>query len=291
MTDEAVRTLLDGFVASVVDVVPVVAIWVHGSLALGDFVPARSDLDLVCLTDGPIPDPSALAKFHRRLMRSSPVGPRLHCTYVPVNALADPSLRHPTFAQRRYFDRPVGLVARRELTLADRSLSGPPPSELLPATSDEDLAAFIRADLGTFWHPVTTKRLPWYRDIWVDLSLITYARATRTLQSGTLITKREALALLPELGAPEEVVADIHHRRYGTASEQVDPQQFFRGRERERPGGTGWSAGFTPRSLAAYSPRWRARRAHLTRTYLHTAIPRLLADPTATGSVDDSRIT
>jgi hypothetical protein len=37
------------------------------------------------------------------------------------------------------------------------------------------------------------KRTPWYADIWVDLSLLTIARAHVTLTTGELITKRAAL--------------------------------------------------------------------------------------------------
>jgi hypothetical protein len=53
----------------------------------------------------------------------------------------------PVRAVWRYFDRPVSPVARRELTLGDLALFGPSPLTLLPATTDEELAAFIRRDL------------------------------------------------------------------------------------------------------------------------------------------------
>lgn len=49
---------------------------------------------------------------------------------------------------------------------------------------------------------------------WVDVGLTTFARATATLCDGRLLSKREALELLPELGAPVEVVEDIGRRRY-----------------------------------------------------------------------------
>lgn len=241
MTDEAVQTLLDGFVDSVTSAVPVVAVWVHGSLALGDFVPGRSDLDLVCVTDGPLTDPEPVQRLHRHLIRTSPLGEKLHCTYVPADSLADATLAHPTFAQGRYFDRPISPVARRELSLGNLALTGPAPDSSLPATTDEELAAFIRRDLLEFWHPVTSKRLPWRRDIWVDLGLITYARASVTLGDGRLITKRAAMELLPSLGAPAAVVQDIYARRYG---------------DHRRP-----------------SLPWRIRRAQLTRSYLHAQIP------------------
>lgn len=45
--------------------------------------------------------------------------------------------------------------------------------------------------------------------------LLTFARASVTLGEGRLISKREALELLPGLGAPVEVVEDIRRRRYG----------------------------------------------------------------------------
>lgn len=87
----------------------------------------------------------------------------------------------------------------------------------------------------------------WSQDVWVDLGLITFARATVTLREGRLITKRQALDELPALGAPGEVVEDITERRYGN---------------RARPAVTG---------------EWTARRAELTRGYLGPAIDTLVA--------------
>ncbi|WP_406434509.1 hypothetical protein OHB00_13225 [Streptomyces sp. NBC_00631] len=76
--------------------------------------------------------------------------------------------------------------------------------------------------------------------------LITLARATVTAREGRLISKREALDLLPGLGAPTEVVDDIRSRRY-----DAHP--------------------------AAPTEEWTARRARLTRDYLGPAIDALTA--------------
>ncbi|WP_112240439.1 nucleotidyltransferase [Kribbella monticola] len=246
MSDEAVQSLLGGFVASIRAVLPVRAVWLHGSLALGDFVLGRSDFDVIAVLDSPVGDPAGLIEVHRGLMKSTPLGKKLHCTYVPVGELGDASLRHPTFAQERYFDRPVTPVSRRELTLGDMALFGPPPSSLLPATTDEELAAFIRRDLQDFWYPATAKRTRWYTDIWVDLGMITVARARRTLQDGHLITKQAAIAELPSLGAPLAVVQDIRNRRYAAT------------------GSPPWSP-------------WRLHRAHLARTFVRSQIRTLLS--------------
>ena len=231
MSDEAVQPLLGGFVSSLRAVLPVRAIWVHGSLALGDFVLGRSDFDLIAVVESPVVDPSGLMSVHQGLIKSSPFAAKLHCTYVPVETLGDASLRHPTFAQGRYFDRPVSPVARRELTLGDKALFGPPPSSLLPATTDEELAAFIRRDLREFWYPATGKRTRWYTDIWVDLGMVTLARAATTLRDGRLITKQAAIAELPSLGAPPAVVRDIQARRYGGGSRPWSPWRLRRGNQ------------------------------------------------------------
>jgi hypothetical protein len=244
--DEAVQRLLDGFVASLPSVVPLRAVWLHGSLALGDFQVGRSDLDLIAVLDGPIADAGALVALHRSVEAAHPLAEGLHCSYLQVDQLADASLKHPTWAHREYFDRPVTAVTRRELALGDLSIYGPAPSSLLPATTDAELAAFIRQDLETFWYPAATKWKRWRQDVWIDLGLITVARAGVTLGDGSLITKREALELLPALGAPTAVVDDIQQRRYGVA---------------------GGSTGVV----------WRLRRGLLARRFVRTAITDLLA--------------
>jgi hypothetical protein len=87
------------------------------------------------------------------------------------------------------------------------------------------------------------------RDIWVDLGLLTLARAIATVQNGKLITKAEALDVLGELGAPMEVVDDIRQRRYG------DPDPA--------------------------TEEWIIRRAELTRSFLTPAIEQVIGRESA----------
>ena len=84
----------------------------------------------------------------------------------------------------------------------------------------------------------------WQHDIWVDLGLLTFARAAVTLREGRLITKREALDVLAGLGAPAAVVRDIYERRYAS-----------------------------PQPISAH---WRTERGRQARTYLRAGIPRVL---------------
>jgi predicted nucleotidyltransferase len=215
---DAVNTLVARFLGELRETVPLTALWAHGSLALGDFQPGRSDLDLIAVAESPVTPAqrTALGALHARLDAEEPLAATLHCSYLAPDALGDPALSHLTWAHRELKSRPVTEVSRRELHTGDLSLFGPSPRALLPAVSDAELAAFIRTDLRTFWLPATAKPVRWLQDVWVDLGLLTVARATVTLTDGRLITKGEALDVLATLGAPPGVVADIRGRRYGS---------------------------------------------------------------------------
>jgi hypothetical protein len=242
-----VGALLDRFAAESRELLPVVAVWAHGSLALGDFRPGYSDLDLVAVVETEIPEERqpALKQLHQALAADFPAAVKLHCSYVPRADLPTPAVRHLTWAHQELLTRPVSPVTRRELQLGDLALFGPAPTALLPPVSDEELAASIRADLAGFWLPATKDPFRWLQDIWVDLGPLTLARADVTLTDGRLITKGEALDVLAALGAPPALVADIRARRYGP-----------------------------PGRLPLHR---RIRRAHQARTFTRSAIRRTLA--------------
>jgi hypothetical protein len=242
-----VGPLLGRFVADAGRVVPLVAVWAHGSLALGDFQPGRSDLDLVAVVGEPPTDAhqSSLQRVHEALIADVPLAGGLHCAYMARAELADPGQAHPTWAHAEMFDRIVSPVSRRELTQGGLSLHGPPPAGLIPPVSDQELASYIRGDLRDYWYPHTAQPELWQHDIWVDLGLLTLARASVTLRDGRLITKREALDVLGGLDAPPDVVRDIYRRRYEDGQTAGDD--------------------------------WRARRGYLARTFVRAGIERVLA--------------
>ncbi|QFQ96442.1 nucleotidyltransferase [Streptomyces phaeolivaceus] len=198
------------------------AVWAHGSLGGGDYQEGRSDLDLIAVLDGPVTTRTVwrAGRLHARL-RHEPLAPLLHCTYLTPGTAADAERGHLTWAHGRLFRRTVTPVTRRELHTFGLVLHGEPPKALLPPVSDIELDAFVVRDQREFWRPVVDRAHLWDRDVWVDLGLLTFARATATLRDGRLISKSEALDLLPTLGAPTEVVEDIRRRRYGERAEEV----------------------------------------------------------------------
>ena len=238
--------LLDRFMAGLSGVVPLVALWAHGSLALGDFQPGRSDLDLVALTGARLSGAQEqdLGRVHGALHAREALADKLHCSYVARSEVGDPGRSHLTWAHGGLFDRVVSPVSRRELCQGGLCLRGPAPATVVPAVSDLELADYVRGDLEGYWYPKTASPGLWQHDIWVDLGLLTFARAAVTLREGRLITKREALDVLAGLGAPAAVVRDIYERRYAS-----------------------------PQPISAH---WRTERGRQARTYLRAGIPRVL---------------
>ncbi|MFC5831229.1 nucleotidyltransferase domain-containing protein [Nonomuraea insulae] len=239
----ATERLLRDFLEGVEPAVPLVAVWAHGSLAAGDYQPGRSDLDLVAVLDRPptMDHWRRIKAAHRRLRL--PLTEHLHCSYMARQELEDLSAEHITWAFGQIFRRPVSAVTRRELHNGARVLHGPPPDGLLPPVSEEELTHYVRTDLRDYWLVKAQARRRWLQDVWVDLGMLTVARATVTLREGRLISKLEALDVLNDLGAPEIVVADIRARRYDSP----------------------------PPVLS------RFRRARLARAFVKTAIRRALA--------------
>ncbi|WP_030815324.1 hypothetical protein [Streptomyces sp. NRRL F-2799] len=220
------------------------AVWAHGSLGGGDYQEGRSDLDLIAVLPGPLTPASVrrVIVLHRHL-RAEPLAAKLHCSYLTPPTAADPKRSHLTWAHGRIARRPVTPVTRSELHEFGRVLHGAPPAAYLPPVPDRELRDFVAADQRDYWRPAVDEERLWREDIWVDLGLLTFARATVTLREGRLISKRHALAELPVLGAPAEVVEDITRRRYGEQGPGPDPD----------------------------------RRARLTRAYLGPAIDALVA--------------
>jgi hypothetical protein len=247
MTDEATGRLLDRFVSAIQPVVPLVSVWAHGSLAGGDYQEGRSDLDLIAILSRPCTaaEEQHLGEVHESLGKADALASKLHCSYCAAGELDDAARSHLTWAHEELMRRRVTPVTRRELSDFGLVLYGEGPAALLPPVTDEQLAEFVIHDMESFWLPSVAHPERWKRDIWVDLGLLTLARATVTLRDGTLITKAKALSVLAELGAPAEVVDDIRQRRYG------DP--------------------------GPASEEWIARRAELTRAFLRPAVEQLLS--------------
>ncbi len=118
-----------------------VGLYLYGSLALGDFNSATSDIDLIAITADELPASrvSGLQRLHARFGESgSPWGSRLDVMYLPIQALhfdVSPTALFPQIEKDRAFGLyPVGSGWVIQLyTLREHSLvvAGPDPTNLI----------------------------------------------------------------------------------------------------------------------------------------------------------------
>lgn len=183
-----------------------VGLYVVGSLALGDFDLAASDIDYICVTEAAIDGArwSALAALHERFAAgSSPWANRLDAVYAPRAALNvddTPAERYPTVEHgtglewaalesgwvfQRYSLREHGLV-----------VVGPPPRTLVGVVDAAGMRAAVAAIAGR-WHTQAGNDPEWLR--WLaeppNLRFVvaTLCRMLFSLKTGRVASKPAAL--------------------------------------------------------------------------------------------------
>jgi Domain of unknown function (DUF4111) len=206
-----VARLLDGAVRALGD--ELVGLYLTGSLGLGDFDPASSDVDVLVATAGPLPGPvvGRLRRLHAALRAEGGWAARLEVVYLPLAALrrfdpADagrypigPSDRRfalgrqgPTWVLDRWVAREHGLV-----------VVGPDPRELIDPIGPEELRAAVRASLAGTWALEGTD-VAWLRPRnYQAFAVLSMCRNLYALEHGRLASKPAAAAWARgRLGSP-----------------------------------------------------------------------------------------
>ena len=193
-----------------------VGMYLYGSLALGDFDPASSDIDFLVVTDADLPADrvAALQAMHDHIASSdSPWATEIEGSYISLDALRryDPAhARHPLIdrggrlrLEQHETDTVIKLHGLRERGIV---LVGPPPRTLIDPISPDDLRR-AAVDLMLFWWaPMRSDptRLQ-HRDDQA-YAVLTMCRMLYTLRHGTVVSKpvaaRWALAELDPRWVP-----------------------------------------------------------------------------------------
>ncbi|MER5355826.1 nucleotidyltransferase domain-containing protein [Kitasatospora sp. NPDC002551] len=157
-----VHEIADAYLSLVDAAAPglVEGLYVVGSTALGDFHPARSDIDFVAVTADPVTGEqlAGLERAHARLAVRYPRpafdGPYLtwhELAGSPAQAAPGPHVFGGTLRRRVRSDRTPVLwhtLARQGVTLC-----GPRAQELMIDTDPRELAAWTVGNLEEYWRP------------------------------------------------------------------------------------------------------------------------------------------
>ncbi len=176
-----------------------VAMYVHGSVASGDFAPQRSDVDFVVVTADRLPDEMlpALEAMHARISASGlKWATRLEGSYVPQQALRryDPTrAHHPalrvdgSFAVDHHgIDWVIQCHVIREQGVV---LAGPAPRILIDPIRPDELRRAALATLQEWWSPMLRDPARLHSSEYRAYAVLTMCRALYTLQHGTVAPK------------------------------------------------------------------------------------------------------
>jgi predicted nucleotidyltransferase len=173
-------------------------LYLHGSLAAGDFDPGSSDIDFLVVTAGELPEAAlpGLAALHAQLAQESRWGAELEGSYIPRGVVRryDPQAAvHPHI--ERYGRLAVEqhdmdwLIQRHVLREHGLALFGPPPLELVDPVSPEALRQATAALLRGWWAQQLAD--PWRLDEpgYQAYAVLTMCRARYTFMHGAVASK------------------------------------------------------------------------------------------------------
>jgi len=177
-------------------------VYVHGSIALGDYRHGSSDVDLLVVTERELvgDDRARVRRLHDGLRRDAPQASLLEGMYLSRAALSasDRAARHLYVKRGRL--RPgghrVGPTARAMARSHGVALFGPPAAELFPEVAPEAVVAEMDYNLNVYWARQLRRPYLYLFDAPVEFALLTLPRIVHTLETGTMISKGAAADLL-----------------------------------------------------------------------------------------------
>lgn len=190
------------------------ALYLSGSLALGDFNPLTSDIDFfVITTDEPLADGvlHELALLHQRLAQEpSGWGYELEGAYLPQRVLrhfeAVDDARYPAFERggKLKFEQLGGpwLIHCHTLYHHGLALAGPPPQRFLQPVAPDDLRHAV-IDLLGWWDQQLEDSSLLQQPAYQAYAILTMCRIFYTMAHGDIVSKPVAARWArQQLGAP-----------------------------------------------------------------------------------------
>jgi hypothetical protein len=141
----------------------VIGLYLGGSLAYGDFVPERSDIDLQAVVMSPLTEDELklVEQLHKEIEKRCPEwANRTECSYVPLELMRElmpPTTPRPWWGfGTLYAAAPAGnewTINHYLLSQSGISLEGPDFNTLIPPIDIQDVRIASARDLLTEWAP------------------------------------------------------------------------------------------------------------------------------------------
>ncbi|MBV9622491.1 MAG: DUF4111 domain-containing protein [Acidobacteria bacterium] len=152
----------------------IVGLYLSGSLAYGDFVPERSDIDLQAVVQNPLTEDElrSVEQLHKDVERRCPEwAGRIECSYVPLDLMREltpPAKPRPWWGFGTFYaEAPAGnewIINHYILSKHGITLAGPDFNDLIPLIDIDSVRRASAEDLFQEWVPKVDD------DVWLSNS-------------------------------------------------------------------------------------------------------------------------
>lgn len=176
-----------------------VGIYIHGSLALHDFVPERSDIDLVVLTKEVLLEETLkkLKVIHDKISSSKLLyAQRIECIYIPIDSLRNYSQEKAYFpclhVGGEFYTDGFGIIEKHVLREKEIIIKGPDTKSFMKPVTAAELKKAALDSLREWWLPKLKDHSKLLKDDYQVYAVLTMCRALYTIQFGDIASKSTA---------------------------------------------------------------------------------------------------
>ena len=216
-----------------------IGMYLQGSLAAGDFDPARSDIDWLVVTCDTLDDSLyvALETMHAEITNSGQAWVlNMEGSYIPQKALRryDPTDDiHPALGTGGHFHRMLhgnGWIMQRHVVREySIKLAGADIKTLIDPVSADELRAAAKGILYEWWQPLLANVAEMEEDEYQAYAVLTMCRILYTVAKGDVVSKpiasQWALETLPERWHP--LIRQATAWRHGMPMDVLDEVVAF----------------------------------------------------------------
>jgi len=180
----------------------VVGLYLSGSLAYGDFVPERSDIDLEAVVRHPLTNDElgSVERLHQEIEQRCPEwAGRIECSYVPLELMGEvtpPAMPRPWWGFGAFYaDAPAGnewIINHYLLSKHGIALEGPDFNELIPPIDIRSVRLASARDLFQEWVPKADDKAWLSNSHYQSYLVLNLCRILRTVIHGEPGSKKVA---------------------------------------------------------------------------------------------------
>jgi hypothetical protein len=197
----SVNILVSNLYKDIIDILheQFLGFYIQGSLALHDFVPERSDIDLVAITKKILSDDmlTKLKRMHIIILKNKvSFGDRTECVYIPQASLKNyvpEKAFFPCFhVGGSFYVDGFGLIEKHILRENGIVIKGPDPKSFIKPVSADELKKAAFDALQYWWTTQLIDHSKLIADDYQVYAVLSMCRAFYTILNGAIVSKSKA---------------------------------------------------------------------------------------------------